>query len=96
MLKQKAPNNRKGRLHELEVDPKKAILVGTYSKEIPSKETKDKKTCEEHLDELERLGDTYGVLTLAKLPCPLRKTEAATYLGKGLSLIHISEPTRPY
>lgn len=73
-----AQKTKKGRLHELTVDPKRTLLVGTYSNE-----TKDKKTCQEHLDELASLGDTYGVQTVIKLPCPLRKIEAGTYLGKG-------------
>lgn len=78
MQQVKDQNAKKGRLHELKVDPKRTLLVGTYSKE-----TRDKKTCLEHLDELSSLGDTYGVLTVVKLPCPQRKIEAGTYLGKG-------------
>lgn len=39
--------------------------------------------CEEHLGELERLADTYGIATALKVPCPLRKIDASTYFGKG-------------
>ena len=75
---QPVKESKKGRLHELKVDPKRTLLVGTYSAE-----TRDKTTCLEHLDELASLGDTYGVLTVVKLPCPLRKIEVATYIGSG-------------
>lgn len=55
----------------------KALLIGFYrgSKEIP--------LCEEYLSELADLADTFGVSTALKLPCPVRKIEAATYLHHG-------------
>lgn len=70
------PKPGQGRLHELVQGQKKALLVGTYS-------AKAKTECEEQLDELQSLGDTYGLLTVFKLPCPIRTYDAATFLGSG-------------
>lgn len=55
----------------------RSFLVGVYAG-IPNMVL-----CEEHLSELERLADTFGVETVAKMACPLRKIDAATYLHKG-------------
>jgi len=66
-----------GRLDELKKTAHFALLVGTY------KSGKEKQSCEEHLDELERLGETYGLLEMEKMPTPLREISASTYLGKG-------------
>ncbi len=54
-----------------------ALLVGCYlrARDIP--------TCKEHLEELSRLVETYGVETAAMEPCSLRTIDRATYLGKG-------------
>ena len=60
----------------LESKDKKALLVGTYL-------TGEKPQCEEQLLELESLGDTFGLTTVVKLPCPLRSIDAGTFLGKG-------------
>lgn len=54
-----------------------ALLVGIY------RSTTDKSSCEESLNELERLADTYGLKTVAKIPCPIKKITPATYIGKG-------------
>lgn len=56
---------------------KRALLVGTYSS------TAEKPECEELLEELEGLCDTYGFEAVAKVPCSLKKIESATYLGTG-------------
>jgi len=56
---------------------KTALLVGVHFS------TEEKKACEENLDELERLGDTFGLKTVQKVACPLKKIDAGTYLGKG-------------
>lgn len=61
--------------HELK-DLTTAMLVGTY-------QGGDKTLCEEHLVELAALSDTYGFRVLDKIPCPLRKIDAGTYLGSG-------------
>ena len=54
-----------------------ALLVGTYTS------GSDKGECEECLEELRRLCDTYGLRVADKIACPLKKMEAATYLGTG-------------
>ncbi len=56
---------------------KTALLVGVYFA------TDEKKNCEDNLDELERLGDTFGLQTVGKVSCPLKKIDAGTFLGKG-------------
>lgn len=58
-------------------DLKAAMLVGTYEA------GQDKSTCMDHLEELASLSDTYGFEVLDKVPCPLRKIDAGTYLGSG-------------
>jgi GTPase len=54
-----------------------AILVGAY------RSGTDKELCEDYLDELERLCETYGLKTVGKFSCPIKKLDAATYLGVG-------------
>lgn len=54
-----------------------ACLIGVY----PS--GGNKVLCEEHLEELKRLCDTFGLEVVESFPCPIKKLEAATYLGKG-------------
>lgn len=56
---------------------KRALLVGVY------KSGHEKSACEEYLRELEGLCDTLGCQTIRKVPSPLKKFDAATYLGKG-------------
>lgn len=56
---------------------KKALLAATYTG-LPNK-----RICEEHLDELELLADTFGIDTALKVPCPLRRVDASTFFGKG-------------
>lgn len=53
-----------------------AILVGVA---LPT----EKQLGEEHLNELESLAETFGIPTCAKVLCPLRKIEAATYVNTG-------------
>lgn len=65
-----------GRLKDLAKRGRNALLVGCY---LSGK----KEECEEHLEELTRLADTYGLDTIIKLPCPLREIHAATFIGKG-------------
>lgn len=59
------------------LERKKALLVAAYSS------TQELPICQEHLDELSLLVDTYGVDTAAKVPCALRKVDASTYFSKG-------------
>jgi GTPase len=56
---------------------KTAYLVASY----PSGE--DKQAYEENLAELERLCDTFGLSTVGKITCPVKKLDAATFLGIG-------------
>jgi len=56
---------------------KTALLVGAYYS------GDEKKDCEDYLDELERLCETFGLKAVGKAPCSIKKLEAATYLGKG-------------
>ncbi len=54
-----------------------AFLVGVYHA------TEDKPECEEHLSELERLCETFGMAVVAQIPCPIKRLDAATYIGSG-------------
>ncbi|MEM7175434.1 MAG: GTPase HflX [Chlamydiota bacterium] len=56
---------------------KTAFLIGCYDYKIGLE------LCREHINELEDLATTYGLRTLFKAPCPLRKIDPGTYLGKG-------------
>jgi GTPase len=58
-------------------DAKTALLIGTYTSG-PAKEG-----CDENLSELSRLCDTYGLKTVERVTCPIKKVDAATFLGKG-------------
>ena len=69
------PNIGGGRLQDLGQEEKKALLVGTY--------TRDKETCVEQLNELESLGNTYGLQTVLKIACPIRAYDAGTFIGSG-------------
>lgn len=55
----------------------RALLIGAY------RGGDDKSVCEEHLNELARLAETYGVEPVEQIACPLRKVEVATYFGSG-------------
>jgi GTPase len=63
-------------LHET-TELRKALLVSTYQG------TATKPKCQEHLDELELLAKTFGVDTIHKEACPIRKYDASIYVGKG-------------
>lgn len=56
---------------------KTALLIGSamYPESI--------ELCNQHLEELQALAETYGLDTVEKVACPLKKIDAATYLGKG-------------
>lgn len=56
---------------------KHALLVGAY------RSGTEKKFCEDCLEELERLCETYGLKAVGKFPCSIKKLDAATYLGTG-------------
>lgn len=68
------PNEEKADVGEVR---QKALLIGIYQ------ESTGRKKCEEYLDELALLADTYGVDVLEKVPCHLRKCDPATLVGSG-------------
>lgn len=63
-------------LHQTSKNPR-ALLVSTYHGST------QKTICEEHLQELELLVKTYGVETVQKIACAIRKYDASIYVGKG-------------
>jgi len=62
---------------EREVSPERALLVGLY------RAGERRESCEEHIHELERLCDTYGISVVGQAACPLRKVDVGTLLGRG-------------
>lgn len=54
-----------------------ALLIGIFQKST------DRDECAISLDELERLADTYGLKTISKIPCQVRKILAGTILAEG-------------
>jgi len=58
-------------------EPKKALLVSVY------KNSSQKHQCEEHLQELELLVDTFGMKTVQKIPCFIRKYDASLFVTTG-------------
>lgn len=56
---------------------KKALLVSVY------KGSNQRSICEEHLQELDLLAETYGVQAVGKVPCLVRKYDAATFVTEG-------------
>ena len=56
---------------------KNAFLVGAY------RSGSEVQICEESLAELENLCETFGIHPVAKVACPIKKFDAATYLGSG-------------
>ena len=56
---------------------KKVVLVGFHYSGQPTIE------CNEHLDELEELSLTYGFEVSKKFVCPVKKLNAATFIGTG-------------
>lgn len=71
------PKSGQGRLQDLTAEQKRALLIGTYNN------SKEKSACDEHLEELERLGDTFGLETALKLSVPIREYDPATFIGSG-------------
>jgi len=55
----------------------KALLVSVYKGNV------EKGLCEEHLRELELLSETFGVEVAAKVPCAIRKYDAAHFVTEG-------------
>ncbi len=64
-------------ISHVEEKKQNALLISVYQG------TSKKAICEEHLNELRLLVETFGVSTAGKVMCPLRKYDASTYIGKG-------------
>jgi GTP-binding protein HflX len=67
-----------------------AMLVGAYDHQ------EDKDKCQEYLQELASLAETYGFKVVQKVACPVRKIDAGTYLGSGkiqelVELMHVNQ-----
>ena len=58
-------------------EPLKALLVSVY------KGKAERCTSEGHVEELGLLAETYGVEVLRKVPCSVRRYDAATYVSEG-------------
>ena len=58
-------------------EPKRALLVSVFKSPV------DRATCMEHLQELALLCETYGVKVIDKIPCPVRRYDAATFVTEG-------------
>ncbi len=73
-------------------EPEKALLVSAYTGGQDQK-----KLCDEHLDELELLTETYGAEVVGKIPCQIRKYEASTFItsGKLEEVREVIEKTQP-
>ena len=66
------------RLHETTpVLQENALLIATYNG------VKERPICEEHLEELSLLAETYGITVATKYPCQNKKLDAATYITSG-------------
>jgi GTP-binding protein HflX len=57
--------------------PKRALLISVYT------QSNKRAICEEHLQELELLTQTYGNYLIEKVPCPVRKVDASTFVTSG-------------
>ena len=66
-----------GRLEELKKTARFSLLIGVW------KSSQDKEKAHDHLQELQRLCDTYGMQVTQKHLLPLRQITAATYIGSG-------------
>ena len=81
--KQNAPQAQGFDLHKVT----KALLVGVFHS------GGDRVKCEEHLSELNRLCETFGILETDAVSCPIKKFDAGTYLGSG-KLEELSEKAK--
>jgi GTPase len=76
-------------LHQTEGN-QKALLVSTYHGSA------QQKICHEHLEELDLLVRTFGVETVQKVACAIRKFDASIFVGKGKleELVQIAEENK--
>lgn len=69
---------RAEKLHETaENEPLHALIVATYAG------PNQRPVCEEHLQELSLLAQTYGIEVVGSYPCQNRKVDASTYITSG-------------
>lgn len=61
-----------------EQEPWRALLVSVYKNGVTQRPV-----CEEHLEELALLAETYGVNVVHKVVCPIRRYDAAIYITEG-------------
>jgi len=73
----------KSRLLESE-GKSRAILIGVFFS------SKEKESCNEHLQELNALSDTFGLEVIDKIAVPLKKIESSTFIGSG-KVIELAE-----
>ena len=57
-------------------DLQRAFLVGVHAS------GKDKELCEEYLQELERLCDSYGLPVVGRIACPIKKIRSGNLFRK--------------
>lgn len=71
-----------------EKETSRALLVSVYKGGV-----NQRKICEEHLEELELLAETFGIAVVKKSPCVVRRFDAATYVteGKLQELVELSQ-----
>ncbi len=62
-----------------EKEPPRALLVSVYK----GGGTVPREICEEHLQELSLLAETFGIEVVHKTPCVIRRYDAATYVTEG-------------
>lgn len=77
MTEKKVLKDESGLFIHTPAPQQKALLISIF--QLPGQ----RQSCEEHLNELELLCETFGVTTIHKEPCHLRKYDASTYIGKG-------------
>lgn len=76
-MSEKIRRDEEGLILHTHLPAKRALLVSVY--QGPAQ----KSICAEHLAELERLIETYGMVKVGAVPCNVRKFDASTFLGKG-------------
>jgi GTP-binding protein HflX len=64
-------------MKDIHEERENAILIGTYQ------DHHDKALCEDHIDELERLVDTFGANSIEKVSVHLRKVDPSIFIGTG-------------
>ncbi len=74
---QNQPASQKGPISTLDIKGKRCLLVSVY------KGAAARHLCEEHLEELALLCETRGLEVIEKVPCAIRKFDAAIFVTEG-------------